>query len=72
MRLNFDVRGDSAEDIQRRADQVIREFLGEPSSYQTSSTDVEINVDAVQPSEHPEAPMPSYSFVGHVSARIRQ
>jgi hypothetical protein len=71
MRLSFDVRGDNATDIQRRAQQVVHEFLDTAEDGTINNSDIEIDVRALHSEEHPEAPMPTYSFIGHVSARIR-
>jgi hypothetical protein len=66
VRLNFDVQGDTLEVIQRRAEQVVKEFTDGTSGV---TTDLEIEV---QPTTiKPDAPMPDYSFTAHVFARIK-
>lgn len=67
IRLNFDVQGDNLETIQRRAEQVVKEFTEGAGG---ALADLEIEVQPT--STKPDAPMPDYSFTAHVFARIKQ
>jgi hypothetical protein len=72
MRLDFNVRGETARQIRERAAQVVREFVGAPTIESLDQVlDMEINVEGTPAGENSESPLPGYNFVAHVHVRIK-
>lgn len=72
VRLSFDVRGEDAQQIQERAEAVVRDFIGlDRSEPLDRVSEMEIAIEGAPADGSTDAPLPSYNFIGHVHVRIK-